>query len=200
MRRVAPIVTLGLGLGLSSGCPAPTENCAGMCGPGTVCEQGQCVVAPAAESEPEPEPEPDTKKKRRRRGKRRSGDESSAKGGLDDKDGHIPRYRADRDEQIDEGGERMSDRKVRQELRGLEPDFNRCLSRASEVTDAALSGTVSFQIGIESSGKVWGVNAKLPSSWGVPGLRACFRKIIHGHRFPSWNGPAMGVDYHFKVD
>jgi hypothetical protein len=191
------------GLAALLGCQPSTEDCGGFCGEGTVCEAGKCVVAPPPSTEPEPEPAPeDGKSRRRRRGKRRGGgdDDAPAAGGLPDKDGHIPRYRADRDEQIGEGGERLSDRKVRQELSGLEPKFNDCLQRASAVTDAALTGTVSFQIGIEPSGKVWGINAKLPSSWDVPGLRACFRKVIWGHRFPSWSGPSMGVDYHFKVD
>lgn len=201
MRTIRIVITI-TGLGGIVSCSPSSDDCGGFCGEGTVCESGRCIVAPAPEAETPAEPAPeDGKKKRRRRGKRRGGgDGAVAAGGLSDKDGHIPRYRPDRDEQIGEGGERLGDRKVRQQLATLEPAFNRCLSRAAEVTDATLTGQVTFQIGIEPSGKVWGVNARLPGSWSVPGLRACFRKVIWGHRFPSWNGPSMGVDYHFKVD
>lgn len=172
-----------------------------MCGPGTVCDGSKCVVAatPALDDE-EPEPEDAKGSERRRRRKKAPGNAAPASGGLPDRDGHIPRFRADRLEQIGEGSERLSDRTIRQELSTIEPAFDRCLARASEVTDATLSGTVSFKIGIEPTGKVWGVNASLPKAWGVPGLRACFRTAIYDHRFPSWDGPATGVDYHFTVD
>lgn len=186
-------------LALTAGCDRSAEDCGGFCGEGTVCQAGKCVVgSPEPLAEPEPEPEQASGKKRRRR--KGTGKDAPASGGLPDQDGHIPRYRADRDEQIGEGNERISDRRIRQELSTLEPAFNRCLARAAEVTDAALAGTVSFKIGIEPSGKVWGVNASLPSSWDVPGLRACFRTVVYEHRFPSWDGPATGVDYHFTVD
>jgi len=197
VRRAATIAVFGLSL--AAGCNPSADQCGGFCGASTICEADRCVVAPPPPSEAEPEAEePKGKKRRRRRGGKRK--DSAAHGSLPDKDGHIPRYRADRVEQIGEGSERLPDRKVRQELATIEPAFNRCLARASEVTDTALAGTVSFKVGIESSGKVWGINAKLPSSWGVDGLRACFRKAIFGHRFPRWDGPAMGVDYHFQVD
>lgn len=166
-----------------------------------MCEAGKCIVAPPeAEAEPEPEEPEGNKRRKRRRRRGGGGDGAAANGRLPDKDGHIPRYRADRTETIGEGSERLSDRRVRQELAEAEPAFNRCLERASEVTDATLAGTVSFKLGIEPSGKVWGVNASLPKSWNVPGLKACFRKAVYAHRFPSWDGPSMGVDYHFQVD
>lgn len=201
MRRFALLVPLGLlasaGLGA---CDRSTEDCGGFCGEGTVCEAGKCVVAPPPEPEAEPEDEEPKGKKRRRRRRKGGGDEATASGSLPDKDGHVPRYRGDRQEEIGEGSERLSDRKIRSELAKVEPAFNRCLARASEVTDATLAGTVSFKIGIEPTGKVWGVNASLPKSWGVPGLKACFRNAVYDHRFPSWDGPATGVDYHFQVD
>ncbi|MEM7156463.1 MAG: hypothetical protein AAF799_26665 [Myxococcota bacterium] len=184
---------------LSLACQPNQGDCGGFCGEGTVCEAGKCVVAPP-EAEPEPEAEEPEGNKRRKRKRKRGGGSTPASGRLPDKDGHIPRYRADRTESIGEGSERLSDRRVRQELGKAEPAFNRCLERASEVTDAALAGTVSFKLGIEPSGKVWGVNASLPKSWNVPGLKACFRKAVYAHRFPSWDGPSMGVDYHFQVD
>ncbi|MCH9687061.1 MAG: hypothetical protein K0V04_36840 [Deltaproteobacteria bacterium] len=197
MRGVAIVFIAAVG-SAAIGCQSNPAACGGFCGEGTVCEAGRCIVAPLPEPEVEAEPEAKGGKKRRRKGKRKGG--RTAAGGLDDRDGHIPRYRAKRDEQIPEGSERLSDRKVRQQMRTLEPAFNRCLERASQVTDATLTGSVSFTVGIEPSGKVWGVNARLPSKWGVEGLRACFRKVVYGHRFPSWDGPSMGVDYHFQVD
>ncbi len=196
--KLATLVAVG-GLVCMGGCQPQDAQCGGYCGAGTVCEAGRCVVAPPSEPAAEPEPEPSGGKKRRgkKRRRKKGGDTAT---GLNDRDGHIPRYRANRTEQLGEGSERLSDRKVRQQMSTLEPAFNRCLERASQVTDVALTGTVSFTVGIEPSGKVWGVNARLPSSWGVSGLRACFRKVVFGHRFPSWDGPSMGVDYHFEVD
>jgi len=204
VRPAVPLVVACLGVGL--GCPPSTEDCGGFCGPGTVCTEGRCVVQPEPEPEAEPEPESDAKagnKRRRRRGRRGGGggdEDPPAAGGLDDRDGHIPRYRSDREEVLGEGGERPSDRSIRQQLSRLEPAFDRCLARAAAVTDTALSGTVTFQIGIEPSGKVWGVNARLPPAWDVPGLRACFRIVVFDHRFDGWSGPSMSVDYHFQVE
>ncbi|MCB9717779.1 MAG: hypothetical protein H6712_28280 [Myxococcales bacterium] len=198
MRRLVMLAALATGPGLLA-CDRSTEDCGGHCGAGTVCEADKCVVAPGPEPEAEPEPEEPSDKKRRRR-RRKDGGDPATGGGLPDRDANVPRYRADRLEEIGEGSERISDRRIRQELAEIEPAFNRCLARASEVSDATLSGTVSFQIGIEPTGKVWGVNATLPSSWGVPGLKACFRNAVYEHRFPSWDGPATGVDYHFTVD
>lgn len=197
-------IATALSLGLVGGCQPSTDNCGGFCGAGTECREGRCEVAEVELEEDETdadEDEPKKKRRRRRRGRKGGdGDDGSEAGaGLPDNDASVPRFRADRLEKIGEGTERLSDRKVRQELRNVEPAFNRCLARAAAVTDAELSGSVSFQIGIEPSGKVWGVNAKLPSSWAVDGLRACFRKAVYAYRFPTWDGQPMGVDYHFVV-
>ena len=183
-------------------CERSAEDCGGFCGDGTVCQAGKCVVAAVkAEAEVEVEAEePRGKKKRRRKGGKDGAADEGGGAGLPDQDGHIPRYRADRDEAIGEGTERLSDRRVRQELATLEPAFDRCLARAAEVSEVELAGTVSFKIGIEATGKVWGVNASLPGGWEVPGLRVILRKVVWEHRFPSWDGPAMGVDYHFVVE
>lgn len=85
-------------------CERSAEDCGGFCGDGTVCQAGKCVVAAVkAEAEVEVEAEePRGKKKRRRKGGKDGAADEGGGAGLPDRDGHIPRYRADRDEAIGE--------------------------------------------------------------------------------------------------
>lgn len=204
-------VRVSLGIGLiaawavaSAGCKPPGE-CGGFCGAGTRCEGDKCVP-----DEPDEEPvvaEDDgkgkkKKRRRRRKGKRGDGgdgDGGDAPAGLNVDDSHVPKYNPNRTETIGEGTERLSDRKVRQHLRKLEPKFNSCIERAAMATDDALTGVVYFNIGIEPTGKVWGVTVKAPAALKRHKVAACMRVAVYKTKFPSWNGPSMGVDYSFEV-
>jgi hypothetical protein len=43
------------------------------------------------------------------------------------------------------------------------------------------------------------VTVKAPAHLRVFGIVPCLRKALFTHRFPSWDGPAAGVDYSFQV-
>lgn len=113
----------------------------------------------------------------------------------------MPRYNANRTQKIgmDDGSERLSDFKVKNHMKRLESKFNDCIERAAMASDVALSGTVKFTIGVEPTGKVWGVTVKAPGSMKKAGVVACIRVVVHKSRFPTWDGPSMGVDYSFDV-
>lgn len=207
MRALAPIVPL-LSLALFlPGCKdeAAAARCYDVCGPGTACEDGQCVIPTAEEPE---EPEDDAKgkkKKRRRRGSRKG----HTVGGAEDlppfepmKDSHIPRYDPKATRNLDDspGSERLSDFEANKQLRRLEPKFNKCIATAAQYSDKDIgSGSITFLIGIKPNGKVSGVNVKAPSNLRVFGIVPCLRNAVYRHRFPTWDGPPMGVDYSFDV-
>lgn len=186
-----------------AGCKPPGE-CGGFCGLGTRCEADKCVPNEPDE-EPEAEVEDDGKGTRnKRRGRRRKGrpgdgDGGEAAAGLTVDDSHVPKYDPNRTETIGEGTERLSDRRVRQHLSKLEPKFNRCIEQAAMATDDALTGVVYFNIGIEPTGKVWGVTVKAPAALTRHKVAACMRVAVYKTKFPSWDGPSMGVDYSFEV-
>ena len=184
----------------------PAGECGGFCGPGTHCESGRCV--PDLPDEPEavvPADDDGKKKKKRRRGRKgkHGADDEGGGDGLGEPlavdDSRVPNYNPNRTETIGEGTERLPDREVRSHLRRLESKFNRCIEQASLSTNDEIKGTVDFTIGIEPSGKVWGVTAKAPAIMKKHGVVACLRVAIHKYRFPKWDGPSMGVDYSFDV-
>jgi hypothetical protein len=186
--------------------PAPCDD---RCGPGTRCQSGKCVVeeAPAVDTTgaaraaaPDEGRRKGRRKGRRGRGRSDADGPATASAPVFD-DSAIPRFDPNRVQTIGEGqgSERLSDRKVRQQLERLEPRFNRCIEQVASAGVEVGSGQVSFEIGIEPSGKVWGITATAPKALRASGVVACMRGAIHGHRFPSWDGPPMGVDYSFDV-
>ncbi len=190
---------------LLAGCPDP-ETCGGFCGPGTVCEAKVCVPAPPPEAEaaPEPEPEKGRKRRRRRRGKRGGAAEAEAAAGfVPPDDSRVPAYDDNRGQTISEGSgsERLSDRAVRRHMSTLEPAFNRCIATAAQASPEELgAGRIAFDINVEPSGKVSGVSVKAPKNLRVFGIVPCMRLAVHKSRFPSWDGPAMRVEYSFRVE
>jgi len=181
--------------------PSPgAEACFGVCGEGTRCVASECVVA-----EPEPpeaEPEAPTKKKRRRRRGRRKRGADAEPGFEPEDDSHVPGFDPDADKTLDmkAGTERLSDREIRAHLSRLEPKFNRCIATSALAHEDALKGELDFVLSIQPSGKVGGVTVKASGNLGTAGVVPCARKVVYGHRFPSFDGNPMGVDYSFKVD
>ncbi len=184
--------------------PAPgPEACYGVCGDGTRCEAGKCVVEELEAPEPEPEPASSKKRKRRRRGRKGS---SASKGeGSDFKaedDSNVPGYdpKAAKGLDMNAGTDRLADRTIRQHLSRLEPKFNKCIETSALAHEGALKGELDFVLSIEPSGKVGGVTVKASGNLKQAGVVPCARKVVYGHRFPSFDGSTMGVDYSFKVD
>lgn len=181
--------------------PGP-DACYGVCGEGTQCEAKECVVATVELPEPEPEPT-SGKKKKRRRG--RKGSPSSKSDGPDFKaedDSNVPGYDAKAAKGLDmnAGTDRLGDRTIRQHLSRLEPKFNKCIEKSALAHADGLKGELDFVLSIQPSGKVGGVTVKASGNLKQAGVVPCARKVVYGHRFPSFDGSTMGVDYSFKVD
>jgi hypothetical protein len=179
--------------------PGP-DACYGVCGDGTQCEAGKCVVAEVPE--PEPEPEATGKKKKRRRSSKKSSNKTAKSGFTPEDDSSVPGYdpKATKTMNLKAGTERLSDRTIRQHLSRLEPKFNKCIEKSALAHDDALEGELDFILSIEPSGKVGGVTVKASGNLKSAGVVPCARKVVYGHRFPSFDGSTMGVDYSFKVD
>ncbi len=182
--------------------PGP-DACYGVCGEGTHCEAGKCVVAELEEPEPEPEAASGKKKKRRRRGRKGSGaskDEGSSFKAEDDS--NVPGYdpKAAKGLDMNAGTDRLADRTIRQHLSRLEPKFNKCIEKSALAHEESLKGELDFVLSIQPSGKVGGVTVKASGNLKKAGVVPCARKVVYGHRFPSFDGSTMGVDYSFKVD
>jgi len=190
---------------LGCGPGADAAACYGVCGEGTRCESGRCIAIAAAPEEAKPGvPEAKAGKRGRKRGAA-SGDavDARADGATYQPvaDGHIPRYDATATTVLDPdaGSERLGDHTVRAELRGLEPAFDRCIADAVAGGVTIAAGRVDFVFGLSAKGKVTGVTAKAPAALRDTGILGCLRKVIYDHRFPTYDGPPMGVDYTFDV-
>jgi hypothetical protein len=187
---------------------APKPECAGVCGDGTVCEQGVCIVAAADEPEEVveelAEDDKGKRKSKRRRGK--PGDDplepsTAGQGPPIDDDSGVPRFDANKDQTIGmaDGSERLSDSVVDRELAELDTQFNACVRDANERVDELGTGTVKYSLGVAGSGKVTGVNASAPGNLDAAGLVPCVRKAVYGHKFPVFNGPEMKLSSSFSV-
>jgi len=181
---------------------AEAGDCNGLCGEGTVCEEGMCVVAQAEAPE-----EPEGRKKRRGKRRRKAG--GGAGTGTGDlppfepmSDGHIPQFDPKRVEKIgmEDGTERLSDRQVQRTMSRREAAFNECIAAAAMYSETELgSGEIDFTFSVEGSGKVTGVTVKAPANLDVWGIVPCLRNAVFRTRFPVRDGPIMGVDYSFEV-
>lgn len=189
---------------------APKPECGGLCGEGTRCEQGQCIVAALAEAEVIEEVVEDEKgkrkSKRRRSSKSGSGDEAldpaaSGMGPPVDDDSGVPRFDPNKDQTIGaaDGSERLSDSVIDRELGKLDKQFQACVRDANERVDELGIGTVKYSFGIAGSGKVTGVNASAPANLEAAGIVPCVRKAVYGHKFPIFNGPEAKVSSSFSV-
>lgn len=194
-------------LALAAACADTTvgSDCHGVCGRGTRCVQGMCV---AAEDEVEPvvDDAPDDAKRRRGNGRRRAdADEPTEDAAAPATyqpvdDSRIPRHDPNATRELDaDGSERPDDATIRAHLRKLEPAFDRCIADAVAGGVRFANGRVEFDLGIAASGRVSGVTAKAPPAIQSTGVVSCLRKVIFDHRFPTWDGPPMDVEYGFDI-
>jgi hypothetical protein len=223
--RLARLATLALAASFACE-PAPKPDCAGPCGPGSTCVEGQCVAdAPVA-----PPVADDGKKKKKRRKKKRvrRTTPGSAAGGdpgagpapapedeleeaepageklppfvpVDDR--KIPQFSNDKAQTIDleAGSERPNERTLDQHFAKITPKITDCVITASRYGDVG-SGRLAVQLRLLPSGKVESVSVKAPASLNVWGIVPCARKAVYDHRFPSYDGPSVGVDFAVDVD
>ncbi|HLT38030.1 MAG TPA: hypothetical protein VK034_17210 [Enhygromyxa sp.] len=184
----------------------PAPDCAGLCGDGTTCEQGRCVLV---EPEPELVEEPEDDGKSKRKGKRRRG-KAGADGGepelagsgppIDD-DSQVPRFDPNKDQTIgmSDGSGRLSDATIDRELAKLDKQLQACVRDANDRVAELGTGTVKYSFGVAGSGKVTGVNVSAPQNLKDAGIVPCVRKVVYGHKFPVFDGPEMKASSSFSV-
>lgn len=183
-----------------------TGPCDERCGEGTRCDVEMCVVDTV--EVPSAEPTAEKKgRKRRRRGKK--GGASSPSGEAGDlpepsaprvDDSHIPAFsNGPQALDLNGGSERLSDAQVRGVVRKLTPKFQRCVGDAA-TGDAPLRGKVKITARVNGDGKVSQVSATAPAAIRDSGAVPCIRKAVFDQRFPTYDGPSMGVDLSFEVD
>jgi hypothetical protein len=187
---------------------AESVPCDDRCGEGTECVDEVCVVAAV---DPPEEDAPKSKRKRKRRRRKgtqgNGGDdgdvaaedgEAAAKPIVDDS--HIPQFsNAPQALDMNGGSERLTDSQVSAAVRKLTPKFQRCIGDAS-TGGAELRGKVKITARVVGSGKATQVSATAPAAIRDSGAIPCIRKAVYDHRFPSYDGPSMGVDLTFEVD
>lgn len=197
--------------------PAPKPDCGGICGPGTACVEGQCVVAAPEEAEPAPAATKKPKKKRHRKGKRRGAGAAAGEPEPGDEldeapadelppfvavdDRKIPQFSANKTQAIDlkAGSERPSERELDRHFAQITPKITRCVVTASRYGEIG-KGRLAVKLRLLPSGKVESVSVKAPASLAVWGIVPCARKAVYDHRFPSYDGPSVAVDFGVDVD
>lgn len=217
--RLAGLIGLGLAVGLAPVCacePALKPDCAEPCAAGSSCVDGTCVADPPAAA-PEPAKKPAKKPRKKKKRARRPGEPDPPAAAPDDEpeeldadkpppfvpvdDRKIPQFSRDKTQTIDleAGSERPSERVLDQHFARITPKITDCVVKASRHGEVG-SGRLAVQLRILPSGKVESVSVKAPASLDVWGIVPCARKAVYDHRFPSWDGPSVGVDFAVDVD
>jgi hypothetical protein len=197
-----------LALALACEAEGGRADCHGVCGPGTRCAGGLCVVAdaPAGANEPAPSTE---EPRRRGRGRRRgavdgAADEPAADPvdapPIDD-DASVPAYDRTATQVLDMkgGSERLADATVQTEMREVEPQLDRCIAAAVARGASVPPGKIELAFAVEPTGAVAGVDVRASAAVREAGVVPCLRKALAAHRFPAWDGPRADVEYAFEV-
>ena len=61
-------------------------------------------------------------------------------------------------------------------------------------------GRLAVKLRLAGTGKVESVSVKAPASLDVWGIVPCARKAVYDHRFPTFDGPSVGVDFAVDID
>ena len=210
--RAAPIawaLLAGVGVACTTEVRQP---CSGACGPGTECVADRCeAIAPP------PVEEPTGKRKRKpRRGRKGAAAAGDAAGGAEPAgepagealppfvpvdDSRVPQFSNAEPQALDmkAGTERLSESELDRHFAQVTPQIQRCVTTASAYGEIG-AGSLKFKLRVLPSGKVESVSLTAPASlrvWGIPG---CARRAVYDHRFPSYDGAAMGVTFGVDID
>lgn len=192
--------------------PAPIVDCAGRCGDGTACVSGRCEVAAA----PAPEPETAPAKRKGKRGRRSGGGAAAGGAGGEEApaegepppppfvpvdDSRIPEFSNAEPQALDlkAGNERLSEPVLDRHFAQVTPTIQGCVVTASRYGEVG-AGSLRFKLRVLPSGKVESVSVTAPASLRVWGIPACARKAVFEHRFPAFDGAAMGVNFSVDVE
>ncbi len=165
--------------------------CFGVCGEGTICQSGRCIVAPARVIEEEPAP----KVRRMRTPRKRTRHANQAEEAQD----NIPAYNEARARTLPDGTEQLTQRQVNATMARVEPRFQTCID-AAEQHQRLGAGSIHFSFSVSPTGNVTGVSVTIPPALAAPGLSACLRRAVYEQRFPAYDGPDTDVDYRFTVE
>jgi len=184
---------------------APGE-CGTMCGTGTRCDNGTCVVdysqdicgssyeAPEAEA-PETKPAIDN-----------WAECTQDMGSLPEfapvDDSDIPQFdpNAARSLDMNAGEEQLDEELINTHMREIEYALNACFSTAACYNEGAFpTGELSFTFRLEASGEVSSVAIEAPDEFNIFGTIPCSRRAVADHKFPSFDGPGMTISYSVEL-
>ncbi len=190
------------------------EPCGGLCGAGTECVADRCqpIVAPA----PQKPEKPGKKRKQKRKPRVAREGAPPASDGVDPgndeaedeapvqapppfvpvDDSKIPQF-SNADAQtldLNAGSERLSESDLDRHFAQVTPQIQRCVTTASAYGDIP-PGSLKFKLRVLPSGKVESVSVTAASGLRVWGIPSCARKAVYDHRFPAFDGAAMGVSF-----
>lgn len=100
---------------------------------------------------------------------------------------------------LNAGSERLGEHVLDQHFTRVTPRIQGCVATASRYGEVG-SGRLAVKLRILPSGKVESVSVKAPAGLAVWGIVPCARKAVYDHRFPSFDGPSIGVDFAVDVD
>ncbi|MBI2893254.1 MAG: hypothetical protein HYY06_06850 [Deltaproteobacteria bacterium] len=175
------------------------EPCAGLCGRGTACAAGRCVVA-GDDREAVASVEP---KARGRRGHRRGSRRSAARS---DGSEVQPEISDDMDlgpQQVDmeQGGERqLSNTTIEATMGRSFGAIRRCILVAQADREDPVHGRMSIGLRIRPTGEVGAVTVRPPPALATSDLGPCVRGVVSRIRFPSFDGREMAVAYPVTLD
>lgn len=190
------------------------EPCGGLCGSGTECVADRCQPIVAAEPEKPEKPGKKRKQKRKRRVAREGAPppSDSVDPPSDDAedaapsqapppfvpidDSKIPQFSNAEAQTLDlnAGSERLSESELDRHFAQVTPQIQRCVTTASAYGDIP-AGSLKFKLRVLPSGKVESVSLTAASGLRVWGIPSCARKAVYEHRFPAFDGAAMGVSF-----
>ncbi|PCC71877.1 hypothetical protein SAMN02745121_03229 [Nannocystis exedens] len=186
--------------------PRSPDECGGLCGAGTRCDRGSCVVDSSQDTPVKQEVE--TNEIPMRPQITSWGECTHERDELPKKfvpvdDSAIPQYDIERPRVLDwsEGDEQLNEQVLSAHMREVEYGINECLSIAACYNHGSLKGgRLDMVIGlVGKTGRVDAVTVTASRGLQVFGIVPCVRKVVADHQFPSYNGPQMTVKYNIEI-
>ncbi|MFO0636438.1 MAG: AgmX/PglI C-terminal domain-containing protein [Nannocystaceae bacterium] len=121
---------------------------------------------------------------------------------LDDK--HIPEFKQGRSRRtnMDSGEATPQDIQLHEQLMGVQGRIFECLDLAAcydQSMDPFTAGELDFKFELEPNGRVSAVTVVPSPELADPLVKACARRSLFEHRFPSYSGARMTVSYRIEI-
>ena len=116
-------------------------------------------------------------------------------------DSRVPQFSNAEPQALDmkAGTERLSESELDRHFAKVTPQIQRCVTTASAYGEIG-AGSLKFKLRVLPSGKVESVSLTAPASLRVWGIPSCARRAVYDHRFPAYDGAAMGVTFGVDID